>query len=194
MLPCQDMMEETSHCHLQFHLCFHPIPLKPCWPGHWSRSWFDGLHPICSRKLKTAAFSWCSSVCTHTENHHVSSSRSFCQLLAAAHRNIRAFIQAAFFMQFGRVGFSQRRKQIRPCLQAKHSSYSLKNGRSSHVCNVGRARCSATGLMRPSPDRNLLRCGAICSQTQVPSEGFFNGSVSRWYLELRSCRRHCWSI
>ena len=56
-----------------------------------------------------------------------------------------------FFRQSGHVGFSQRRKQeIRPCIQAKHSSYFLKNRQSSHVCHVGRARRSGTGLMRHS--------------------------------------------
>lgn len=49
MLNCPDMTEETPHCYLQFHLCFLLILL--------ARSRFECLHPICSRTLKTEAFS-----------------------------------------------------------------------------------------------------------------------------------------
>lgn len=60
---------------------------------------------------------------------------------------------------------SAEKAEIRPCIQAKQSSYSLKNMPSSHVCTA--QRCWINETFRPG--RSLLRCGAICSQTQFPS-------------------------
>lgn len=46
---------------------------------------------------------------------------------------------------------SAEKAEIRLCIQAKHSSYFLKNRRSSHICNVG---CWINETF--SPGRNLL--------------------------------------
>lgn len=144
-------MEEPPHRYLQFHLCFHSISLKPCWPGHWSRSWFDGLHPIWSHKPKTAAFP------------------NALDLLSAPTQKIITFQAAGLsancwqqptgtsahsyelpsLCNLGTLDAVSRDSREHAYKQSR-SSYSIKNRWFSHVCNVSCARCRNAGLMRHS--------------------------------------------
>lgn len=146
ILPCQDILEDfrgVIFSSLYVYSCLHPG--TPSRPGHWSKSRFFVLLPLCnSENSRFHPMCLISCLHPHRKTPHFKQQVFLPTAGSDTQEHLCIHTSCLLYAIWARWIQSGKKAEIRPCLRASVSNRSLKYRPSSRVYN------SAAGLTRHS--------------------------------------------